>query len=316
MKSVPITAMPNWPASMPVINITAPSTQFQKEDMVDVEWEMSDSGSGIDYCEIRLDGMGWINLSLAQSYTFNNLEEGAHMVEVRAWNLAGFNNTAMKTFVVDSLAPVVISTYPSGTAAPVTQNVTIEFSENMANATATIDGQNMTITIVGNEVRGMIPFSIGLDTTYMVMVMGSDLAGNQMDAPFFFNYTTTDMVKVTGRVIDSDGKNVANAQVNIGGFVTTSDPQGNFTLYAPPGTYNITIEADGLDTYIGQTTVPANGGGIGTFLTAGSQDKEDDTNWLMLIGGLAGLIAGIVLLIFVLRMRKGTKKEDEKPPVQ
>jgi hypothetical protein len=150
----------------------------------------------------------------------------------------------------------------------------------------------------------------------MVMVSGSDLAGNQMTAPYFFNFTTTDKVKVTGRVIDSDGKAVGGADVDIGGYSTTSDPEGNFTLYVPPGTYAITIEADGLDPYIDNVTVSSTGGNLGTFLTAGSQNEQDDTNWLMLIGGIAGLAAGIVLLVLVFRMMKKSKMEGGKPPAQ
>ncbi len=315
-RSATAVAMPNWPASMPIINITSPSEDYMNVTEVEVAWDMSDSGSGVAYCEIRLDSQGWINLSLAQSYTFNNLSQGPHIVEVRATNNAGFSNNATKGFTVDNVAPQVVSTYPSGDAAPVTQNVTIEFNENMEQATATIDGEVMTVTIVGKEVRCSIPFDIDLDTTYMVMVNGSDLAGNQMAAPYFFNFTTTDKVKVTGRVIDSDGKPVGGADVNIGGYATTSDPEGNFTMYVPPGRHPITIEADGLDPYIDNVTVSSTGGNLGTFLTAGSQNEQDDTNWLMLIGGIAGLAAGVVLLVLVFRMMKKSKKEEGKPPAQ
>jgi fibronectin type 3 domain-containing protein len=316
LRSATAVAMPNWPASMPVINITAPTASFIKATTVEVTWDMSDSGSGVAYCEVRIDSQGWVNLSLGQSYTFNNLSQGPHMVEVRAINHAGFSNNATKGFTVDNVAPQVESTYPSGDAAPVTQNVTIEFNEDMEQATATIDGENMTVTIVGKEVRCAIPFDIVLDTTYMVMVSGSDLAGNQMASPYFFNFTTTDKVKVTGRVIDSDGKPVGGADVYIGVYSTTSDPEGNFTLYVPPGTYAITIEADGLDPYNDNVTVSSTGGNLGTFLTAGSQDEQDDTNWLMLIGGIAGLAAGVVLLVLVFRMMKKSKKEEGKPPAQ
>jgi hypothetical protein len=186
----------------------------------------------------------------------------------------------------------------------------------MEQAYATINGESMAIIIVGKEVRCTIPFNIELDTTYVVTVNGSDLAGNAMEAPYSFNFTTTDKVKVTGRVIDSDSRPVGGANVDIGGYYTTSDPEGNFTLYVPPGTYAITIEADGLDPYIDNVTVSSTGGNLGTFLTAGSQDQQDGTNWLMLIGGIAGLAAGIVLLVLVFRMMKRSKKEEGKPPTQ
>jgi hypothetical protein len=87
-------------------------------------------------------------------------------------------------------------------------------------------------------------------------------------------------------------------------------------MYVPPGSYVITIEAEGLDPYVGNVTVSSTGGNVGTFLTAGSQDQQDDTNWLMLIGGIAGLAAGIVLLVLVFRMMKKPKTEGGKPPAQ
>ncbi len=99
-------------------------------------------------------------------------------------------------------------------------------------------------------------------------------------SPYFFNFTTTDKVKVTGRVIDSDGKPVGGAYVTIGIISTISDPEGNFTMYVPPGTYPITIEADGLDPYIDNVTVSSNGGNLGPSRSQGPRTRRTTpTGW-------------------------------------
>ncbi len=119
-------------------------------------------------------------------YTDTNVTNGIvyhYQVAAKNSEKVGVMSNMVVAIPVDNEAPQVVSTYPYGDAAPVTQNITIEFNEDMKEARASIDGENMTVSIVGKEVRCAIPFDIDLDTTYMVMVNGSDLAGNQMDEP-------------------------------------------------------------------------------------------------------------------------------------
>ncbi|MHA1366972.1 MAG: Ig-like domain-containing protein [Candidatus Heimdallarchaeota archaeon] len=67
-----------------------------------VTWSGSDSGSGIDYYEAQIDGGTWINKGTGTSHTFTGLIDGAHTVNVRAWDNAGNDATDSTTFTVDT----------------------------------------------------------------------------------------------------------------------------------------------------------------------------------------------------------------------
>ncbi len=69
---------------------------------VTVTWSGSDSGSGIDFYEIQLDGGAWTNKGTSTSHTYTGLAETTHTVNVRAWDVAGNDATDTVTFTVDT----------------------------------------------------------------------------------------------------------------------------------------------------------------------------------------------------------------------
>ncbi|MBD3192121.1 MAG: S8 family serine peptidase [Candidatus Heimdallarchaeota archaeon] len=87
----------------PTIDITSPNegATLTSSD-VTVTWSGSDSGSGIDYYETRIDSGSWINKGTSTSHTFTGLADGSHTVDVRAWDVAGNSATDMVTFTVDT----------------------------------------------------------------------------------------------------------------------------------------------------------------------------------------------------------------------
>ena len=87
----------------PTVNIGYPGDGATvSSDTVMVTWSGSDSGSGIDYYEIQLDGGAWINKGTGTSHTFTGLAETSHTVNVRAWDNAGNDATDSVTFTVDT----------------------------------------------------------------------------------------------------------------------------------------------------------------------------------------------------------------------
>ena len=94
-------------ANPPTVSIISPSNGAEVTTCnVTVEWNGSDD-TGIDHFEVRLDGGSWINVGTNTSYTFTDLSEGSHTVEVRAFDEAGNTATATVTFTVKTLAPIV-----------------------------------------------------------------------------------------------------------------------------------------------------------------------------------------------------------------
>ncbi|MEF8873948.1 MAG: S8 family serine peptidase [Candidatus Thermoplasmatota archaeon] len=92
----------------PVINILSPSDgELFDDDEVTVKWEGRDNVSGLDYYEVRLDEDTWKNVGTSPLYTFKNLEDGEHGVEVRGYDVAGNQETVSITFTVDTTSPEV-----------------------------------------------------------------------------------------------------------------------------------------------------------------------------------------------------------------
>jgi len=80
---------------------------------VQVRWNASGLGAAIAWYELRLDSGTWVNLSVQQSYLTPALSEGQHLVEVRAFDLAGNSGGNSTSFIVDTTAPQVQWLYPS-----------------------------------------------------------------------------------------------------------------------------------------------------------------------------------------------------------
>jgi hypothetical protein len=87
----------------PTITITSPADNAQlTSPSVTVTWTGSDSGSGINYYETRIDSSSWINKGTATSHTYSGVANGGHTVEVRAWDNAGNSAIDSVTFTVNA----------------------------------------------------------------------------------------------------------------------------------------------------------------------------------------------------------------------
>ncbi len=87
----------------PTVSITSPADGATvTSSSVVVTWTGSDSGSGISYYETRIDSGSWINKGTSTSHTYTGLADGAHVVDVRAWDVAGNSATDSHTFIVSA----------------------------------------------------------------------------------------------------------------------------------------------------------------------------------------------------------------------
>ncbi len=97
---------------MPSVEITAPSNNsYLNTGDVTVTWEAGDESSEIANYSIDIDGEGWINASLETTWAFEDLEEGAHLVTVKAFDVDGKEASSSVNFTI-SFGPV-ITTDPS-----------------------------------------------------------------------------------------------------------------------------------------------------------------------------------------------------------
>jgi hypothetical protein len=171
----------------PSVSISSPAqNQWVTSSSVNVEWSGSDDESGIDYYEVRLDSGSWINTGTSTSYTFNNVDDGAHTATVGAYDKAGNDQEDTVSFGVDITKPSVSMSSPSSGTTITSSSVTASWS-----------GSDATSGVDYYEVRldGGSYVNVGLDTTYTFTGVGDgphtitikidDKAGN-------YEETTTD----------------------------------------------------------------------------------------------------------------------------
>lgn len=86
----------------PSVSINSPSEDSEVSNTsVTVEWTASDSDSGVDHYEIKLNDGEWIEVDGDTTYTFDGLSEGSHTVEVKAVDGEGNSATDSVAFVVE-----------------------------------------------------------------------------------------------------------------------------------------------------------------------------------------------------------------------
>jgi hypothetical protein len=107
--TITVTVTPSAPdTTPPVVDITSPANGATlTSSTVTVTWTGSDSGSGINYYETRIDSGSWVNKGTSTSHTYTGVANGTHTVDVRAWDNAGNSAMDSVTFSVNAAGGVV-----------------------------------------------------------------------------------------------------------------------------------------------------------------------------------------------------------------
>jgi|GEM_PF-1078717 len=92
---------------------------------VTIEWESGSKGSDIQMHEIRLDGNEWEEVDSDNSHTFEGLENGDYIAEVKALDEAGNEAVESVTFSINTVPPSVEITSPRSGEAINQDEVTI-----------------------------------------------------------------------------------------------------------------------------------------------------------------------------------------------
>jgi len=115
--------------SAPALRIVSPANNtLTAEPTVVVTWNGSDSGSGIQMYEVRIDSGAWMNLGLNTSHTFTGLLSGSHRVAVNATDNVSMTTTESVVFVVDDTPPDVTITSPILGSVLKTADVTVTWT--------------------------------------------------------------------------------------------------------------------------------------------------------------------------------------------
>jgi len=89
----------------------APTTSLSngteiKSSTYEISWTATDTGSGIDHYEARLDSGRWANIGTTTTYTFTGMNDGSHTFNIKAVDKAG-------EFQIYSVN-VIVKTSPTG----------------------------------------------------------------------------------------------------------------------------------------------------------------------------------------------------------
>ncbi len=241
----------------PYIIVYSPTDHSYVDDSVTISWDGRDSpiytyynytyynyGSGIDFYEIRIDNGTWHNVGLNTTYSFSNLSEGVHTVQIKATDRAGNENIKEVSFTADLSKPTINITSPSDDAVFGSGEVTVWWIGNdtlsgIGHYEVRIDSgpwQN-----VGNNKSY---FFKGLsDGFHTIDVKAVDAVGNVniTSVTFSVGYGI-----ISGKVVDENGNPVVNATVTLdSGQSGVTDENGIFRIVAPKGTHTIIINKDG-----------------------------------------------------------------------
>jgi len=113
----------------PIVAVSSPASgTWSGSASVAVTWTGSDALSGVEHYETRLDGASFSPVGLAATQTFSALAEGAHTVEVRAFDVAGQWSTISVSFSVDLTPPIATLLSPSAGGWLNTASVSVTWS--------------------------------------------------------------------------------------------------------------------------------------------------------------------------------------------
>jgi hypothetical protein len=276
---------------------------------VTLAWSGDGTGSQIDHYEVKMDGEEWEAVGTSTTYVFSTLTDGPHVLSVRAFDQAGLSTVASVNVTVDTTAPHLVSHTPVGENVSLTSSIMVMFSEamNETATTITVSGISGSLIWSGNILVLKPSANLTTVTTYLVVVSGKDLAGHAMN--YEWEFTTTNLLMVGGKVVDENGAPIQGAVISMNGTtVATTDAEGNYSFEILPGTYTLTVKREGYDEASKQVVVSDGQSGTGTNAVIVQLIKAKGSDLSMLLGGVAIIAVAILAIAFVAARRRASRK--------
>ena len=289
----------------PTVNITSPSNgTYVMSSSLTVKWTANDDSS-VAHQLMKVDNGTWKEMPRNYS-SMTGLRDGNHTIGVKIIDIAGNNATMYISVVIDTTAPTA-TVSPTGNSVEVNASLVITFSEKMnaSSVVVQIGGSSNGFISWNGTVATVVPDELLFNSTYFVIITGTDLAGNEMVKTLTFK--TVKAGYIEGVVVDNEGDPISNALITLSNNRTAlTDSNGHFFIAnITHGTYNGTVAVNGNTLSFNVTVVSGEASDLGTLvMTSVSGEKENP--YLLLAFVLPSLVVfGIV--IYVLRKRKMAK---------
>lgn len=294
--------------TLPTLDIISPSDGYGSVDgHATVAWNASDAGGNIRGYEVFLNGDYQTTVAYTVfTYSFTSLADGEYTVVVRAVDRA--NNTAQDSasFFVDKSSPSVSELSP-GDGASINTDVTVRFSKAMVTGSGflIVEGVEGTLSWDGLSLVFVPDRRLAYGVTYNVSAGAMDHLGRWANVSWAF--TTTDLARVTGTVLDTSGSPLANASVSIvGGPSVLTGPDGTFRLEFHAGEHILAVSHPGFVARNMPLSIdPGEERSLGEV-------RLSSSDLLPLLGWVAALV-GIGLVALLYSMARNRRR---RPPVR
>jgi len=281
----------------PWLNIASPSDgEFINHDTIEMTWEGGDAVSDIDCYHIRVDNGDWIGMGLNLSHSLI-LEDGEHIIMLRAWDGVGHLSQVTVNVTVDTLPPGIADFAPSSDVVGLDVIVWVELTGNdLAGAIMWIDGlDDESVLLECNISMSLQDLTPG--TWYTVHVRAWDCAANELNHSWSFR--TQMLVVLSGTVIDTEQRPLAYALVALDtGESTVTDDQGRFSLETTPGLRTLDVVKEGYH----MESITLEVGEQNLTLEAELEKTEMGLlgiDWMIVVGVAVGILLAVQLIIMI-----------------
>jgi parallel beta-helix repeat protein len=238
----------------PVVEVLPP---LCAGDRVEISWDGSDEGSGIDHWEIRLNEGDWQNLGLSTGINLTSLSDGWYNFTIRAVDRAGNVKVGnIVSWLVDTSSPTLVSCSPQGSEIAINTQIILVFSENISSCGVSLSPGTIGTSVLcsGSEVVITLAEELQRATTYSVSINASDLRGNCVGQEWSFSTSTK--VLISGEVLDENGDPISGCNISIGDqVIACTDSTGFFQCEIDAGDYTLNIEKEGFEAVTESITV-------------------------------------------------------------
>ena len=231
-------------ATPPIVSLTSPGNgSYLASATVVLQWEVTDSESGLSSQAVCRDSCGWIDVGTgARTYSFTNVPQGSHTFYLRVVNGVGQVTQVYRTATVDLTSPVVSISSPYNLQTFAGQSITAYWNASdaisgIAKTEVRLDGGGWT-TVSGTSYT-FSGLSEGLHTLY-VRVWDRANWWNYawVQARVDLNPPTVSIARAPDYLCDGEHATITASASDAGGlsqvmFMGTTDYPGGASAWGP-----------------------------------------------------------------------------------
>jgi hypothetical protein len=246
---------------------------------LEIEWEVRDANGGPFTMEWSLNGGSWREAERQDRLILRGLDDGLHEIKIRTFDKAGNPGEIIVPTIWDSVEPEMIRYTPNGTLERKPQEIEVFFSEEMLHYSIHVSGDYLDgyVSVSGSTAIITISGEMEYGRTYQFTIWGEDLNGNILEGKKLM-FHLTNMVTISGRVIDSEGRGLGGVSVILdSGRATVTEKNGSYRITERFGEVSIFFTLDGFEKEeVSMKTVPGRKNWAGTIKLKAREENETD----------------------------------------